>query len=326
METLFFWVKIMNIPLTLEVKEMIINVASLTGHFLELDQKLFDTSAKIQVQVAHEITKPFILKKTLKLAPGVVEEIVFFFENLIGRCRKCNLIFHANGSCLVATPPKTDPSTAAAPRLDLVSPFIGFKEPFFTHGMFKFQGSQLHIPPVARNLFSNMDTPRGRRPLVIKHAQLRQSMTQEDKDANQILAMVPGDSEPTVKRSRPASPFTSLKKLKFVFEELQSNREREAATKKIKVPKFSSKIMAKSLGLIETRGGMLVPKEVMTPIATISSEAAKMENSSHKKKRGRPLGSKNKKPSNKKDPAQEVLSLLYSKKSPSPSSKGKEKV
>ncbi|XP_024172097.1 uncharacterized protein LOC112178132 [Rosa chinensis] len=126
METLLFWVKITNIPPALEVKETIMNVASIVGS-LEIDQKLFDITSKIRVHVAHEITRPFLLKKTLKLAPGVIEEISFFFENLIGRCHKCNLIFHENGTCLVATPHKPDSITAAPPRLDLVSPFTGFK-------------------------------------------------------------------------------------------------------------------------------------------------------------------------------------------------------
>ncbi|XP_062028351.1 uncharacterized protein LOC133744227 [Rosa rugosa] len=143
LNTLYFWVKITNIPLAFEVKETIINVASIAGRFLEFDRRLFDTTGTIRVHVAHDITKPFFLKKTIKLAPGVIEEITFFYENLIGRCRKCNLIFHEAGTCLIATPPKTKPIAASPKHMNLVNSFLGFKEPLFTNGLFKFQGTQM---------------------------------------------------------------------------------------------------------------------------------------------------------------------------------------
>lgn len=68
------------------------------------------------------------------------------------------------------------------------------------------------------------------------------------------------------------------------------------ATKKVKLPAFPTKFTAKSLGLVETPSRMLVPKEVMMPRASMPKEIVEGENATGKKKRGRPLGSKNKNP------------------------------
>ncbi|PRQ19937.1 hypothetical protein RchiOBHm_Chr7g0222721 [Rosa chinensis] len=92
--------------------------------------------------------------------------------------------------------------------------------------------------------------------------------------------------------------------------------------KKLKVPEFHTKFSAKSLGLIEALGGVLIPKEGSFPKETM--QLVKVE---QKKKRGRPLGSKNKNSSkNMKIAAEEVLSMLCPGKPPSPSVKGKEKI
>ncbi|XP_062021336.1 uncharacterized protein LOC133737874 [Rosa rugosa] len=102
MDELFLWVKIRNIPPALEVKHTIMNIASVAGRFLEWDDKLFKASGAVRVHVAHQIAKPFFLTETLKLAPGVIEEISFFFENLLGRCHDCGLIVHEHGTCQLA--------------------------------------------------------------------------------------------------------------------------------------------------------------------------------------------------------------------------------
>ncbi|XP_062013980.1 uncharacterized protein LOC133730397 [Rosa rugosa] len=92
--SLFFWVRIGNIPPLFEEPDMIKSIASVAGKFLEMDDKLFENVGKVRVHVAHDISKPFFLKKTLKLAPYVEVEISYFFENLVGKCDHCNLIYH----------------------------------------------------------------------------------------------------------------------------------------------------------------------------------------------------------------------------------------
>ncbi|XP_061993559.1 uncharacterized protein LOC133711453 [Rosa rugosa] len=125
MDSLFFWVRIENIPPALEVKQTIINVASVAGKFLDIDKKLFDNTGNIRVRVSHEISRPFFLKRTLKLAPGIVEEISYFFENLNGVCQMCHLILHENGTCRMAAQSDLlqDEQMKEGTKLDLPNPF-----------------------------------------------------------------------------------------------------------------------------------------------------------------------------------------------------------
>ncbi|KAM5572397.1 hypothetical protein ABKV19_012454 [Rosa sericea] len=321
MNDLFFWVKLRNIPPTLEVRNTIVNTASIAGRFLEWDEKLFKATWDIRVHVAHHIAKPFFLTKTLKLAPGVIEEISFFFENLLGRCQDCSLIFHENGECQYAgknTQPSLDPKRVEN-KVEWPSSFAGFTHCNFSGGAFRFQGIQKPIlPPVARSLFSSGSLPNLRKPMVLRHANL-----QTPEEANKQLALVPSAEQSPLKRGRPSSPFASPKKLKLTLGELTvGSNGSPAPTKKIKMPAASIKISAKSLGLVETPGGMLVPAEVMMPRGAVSLD------STIKKKRGRPFGSRNKNPPKIKThvSAEDVLSYLHSGKPTSLSLKGKEKM
>ncbi|KAM5578331.1 hypothetical protein ABKV19_008576, partial [Rosa sericea] len=83
LDALFFWVRITNIPPLFEDKDTIRDIAAIAGRVIELDDKLFDTTGKIRVRVSHALYKPFFLKKRVKLASEIEEEIGFFFENLV---------------------------------------------------------------------------------------------------------------------------------------------------------------------------------------------------------------------------------------------------
>ncbi|PRQ47072.1 hypothetical protein RchiOBHm_Chr2g0095751 [Rosa chinensis] len=153
-----------------------------------------------------------------------------------------------------------------------------------------------------------------RKPIVVRSEDLR-----HNDDAN-ALALVPIEVESSkAKRGRPTLPYTSPKKLKLLFNEGETAASSFMVPKKLKVPEFHTKFSAKSLGLIEAPGGVLIPKEGSLP-----KESMQLIKVEQKKKKGRPLGSKNKNPSKKKVAAEEVLSVLCLGKPPSPSVKGKE--
>ncbi|PRQ16210.1 hypothetical protein RchiOBHm_Chr7g0181741 [Rosa chinensis] len=139
---------------------------------------------------------------------------------------------------------------------------------------------------------------------------------QDATGTDETLALIPVDEQQLdpLKRSRPPSPFSSLKKMKFMMDEFNGNT---APMKKVKIPALP--FTAKSLGLVETPSGMLVPAEVMMP--KDGGQAAKTDG---KKKKGCHLGSKNKNPPKTKNIlAEEVLSVFCLGKPPSPSVKGK---
>ncbi|PRQ56845.1 hypothetical protein RchiOBHm_Chr1g0341771 [Rosa chinensis] len=211
-------------------------------------------------------------------------------------------------------------------KLDLPNPFQSVANGMFHNGTFRFKGIQTPIlPPLARNLFGTKDVTKQRKPVLLHSAQLKTS-----EESVKALALVPFDeaqvlpneteSLESFKRGRPSSPFASPKKLKFLLNDgLEGKGDTCLPLKKMKLPAL--RFTAQSLGLIEAPGGMLVPAEVAMPKA-----GTKTEQAATKKKRGRPLGSRNKNPpKSKKVPVEEVLSTLYSGKPPSPSLKGKEK-
>jgi hypothetical protein len=69
--------------------------------FLELGHKLFH-KGEIRVRVWHDVTKPTLLTEVVKLALGVKAVISFFYENLVGRCTTCGLIYYVGADCDVA--------------------------------------------------------------------------------------------------------------------------------------------------------------------------------------------------------------------------------
>ena len=86
-------------PKALEKDRYIINtttVASTSGKM----KRLFATTKQIRVRVSYALDRPFYEKKRLKIINGVVAEIIFQFENLIGLCKHCNLIQHESNICV----------------------------------------------------------------------------------------------------------------------------------------------------------------------------------------------------------------------------------
>ncbi|XP_062013748.1 uncharacterized protein LOC133730088 [Rosa rugosa] len=287
MNLLFFWVKITGIPPALEEKTIIMNVASVAGKYLDFDQRLYNNKNQIRVHVAHAISHPFFLKRTLKIIPGVVKEITFFYENLHGICKDCQLLCHEQDVCPTVDAQAMHNTTTRSETSgkSLTSHFPGLSDLRFQNGSFRFQGLQTPLlPPVVRNLFGTSAINKHRKPIVVRSENLRPAAE------GNALALVPVDVEPsTVKRNRPASPYTSPKKLKFLFHDGETAASSAMLPKKLKVPEFHTKFSAKSLGLIAAPGGVLVPKEGSLPKESL--QLVKVES---KKKRGRPLGSKNK--------------------------------
>ncbi|KAL6179059.1 hypothetical protein ACLB2K_050575 [Fragaria x ananassa] len=81
---------------------------------------LFDNEGKIRVHVSHDITRPFILKKLIKFDEGLEAEVSFYYENLVGLCKKCMLISHPMGNCPAAPKPTGNPSSWTEPRCSSV--------------------------------------------------------------------------------------------------------------------------------------------------------------------------------------------------------------
>ncbi|XP_062017581.1 uncharacterized protein LOC133733938 [Rosa rugosa] len=260
LDALFFRVRITNIPPLFEDKDTIRDIAAIAGKVIELDNNLFDATGKIRVRVSHALSKPFFLKKQVKLAPGVEEEIGFFFENLVGKCNYCDLIFHGNGIC-PAIDGRTLPRMDVNPmqrKLEIKGPSMSFAQSQFANGLFQFQGLQTPVlPSIARSLFHQKEQG-GRRPVILRGLDNRSSSSKEEEDTT--LALVPIEETTSSKRDRQPSDYQSPKKLKVILPELFNQvGSAEAPTKKLKMPEFSSKFNARSLGLIEAPGSILVP-------------------------------------------------------------------
>ena len=99
MNSLFFWVRITNIPPALEKPDIIEDAAIVAGSFIQHDDREWKAKKKIRVRVEHGIEKPFIQMKTIKFEAGVEADISYFYENLTGLCKRCKLIFHLSGEC-----------------------------------------------------------------------------------------------------------------------------------------------------------------------------------------------------------------------------------
>lgn len=96
------WVKIGNIPPAFEEPDAIALIASTVNCFLELDHKPF-RKGEIRVRFWHDVTKFILLTKVVQLATRVEAVISFFYENYVGRCTTCGLIYHVGADCDVAT-------------------------------------------------------------------------------------------------------------------------------------------------------------------------------------------------------------------------------
>lgn len=99
MDKLYSWVSSLDISKALEKDRYIKNVASVACTYILKDEKLFTATEQIRFRVSHVINHPFYLENTVKIIAGVVENISFQFENLIGVCKHCDMILHEDGIC-----------------------------------------------------------------------------------------------------------------------------------------------------------------------------------------------------------------------------------
>ncbi|KAL6186113.1 hypothetical protein ACLB2K_042235 [Fragaria x ananassa] len=105
------------------------------------------------------------------------------------------------------------------------------------------------------------------------------------------LPLAPMSLKMVVKRQQPFALRKSPVKLAASLPSLFKSCFDDVPLKKLKMPQFTSSFTARSLNLVGARGNVLIPREHATLKAA------------PKKKRGRPLGSKNKKPSRAQAPA-----------------------
>ncbi|KAL6184375.1 hypothetical protein ACLB2K_045777 [Fragaria x ananassa] len=99
LQSLFFWVRLENIPPRLETPTVIEDASIVAGDDPYVDLNLLNSTGEVRVRVSHALDKPFIFEKVLKLALGIVKNVVFFYENLVAICASCKLIYHLDGIC-----------------------------------------------------------------------------------------------------------------------------------------------------------------------------------------------------------------------------------
>ncbi|KAL6144684.1 hypothetical protein ACLB2K_055375 [Fragaria x ananassa] len=317
MDSLFFWVRIQNIPPKYEIPENFPSIASVVGRYIEYDDKLFIRSKKVRVRVEMKLSDPILNSKTIKLASDVDEEINFYFENCLGICDACNLVFHEHGKCQA----NSSYNTAGHCNANIIpNPafVISFASKALVHRAFKFQGSVSPSTPIATSVFDQKKEKMHKCPTILK----KPTREPEDdalslipvNDPDQTFDQNASEHEPKdalivregCKRGKPSSPETSPKKLKVLIDLLQLH-ETHVHTKRMKHPNFLATLPAKALGLTPD------PTE-MTLVAT----------KPQKKKRGRPIDSKNSKLRRSVNQEDMTCSLTPPAMPPSPSVKDKE--
>ncbi|KAK9931151.1 hypothetical protein M0R45_018444 [Rubus argutus] len=273
-----FWVKIGNIPPAFEEPDTIALIASTVSSFLELDHKLFRIG-EIRVRVRHDVTKPVLLSEVVRLAAGVEVEVSFFYENLVGRCSACGLIYHVGVVCaLPATVISKNQSSYGSNATS-----FEFGSSTVKLGTTSFTFSSQIARNLSRPLFANL-----------------QQVTVPSKDKRAVVI-----------RSLPDSFILAMEVSSLTAPMLGKRGRLEVVSsspKMLKLAMTCDKFSARSLGLAESDTWIIVQAEPL------------------KKKRGRPLGAKNKAPKAKvQKELVGPLRLTYPTKSPRPISIGKEK-
>ncbi|KAL6209101.1 hypothetical protein ACLB2K_020044 [Fragaria x ananassa] len=315
MDSLFFWVRIQNIPPKYEIPENFPGIASVASRYIEYDDKLFLRSKKVRVRVEKKLSDPILTSKTIKLATNAEEQIDFYFENCLSICDACNWVFHENGKYRANSSYNTIGQSHANIMPNSV-PVISFASKALMHGAFKFHGSRLPSSLIATSIFDQKKEKKYKRPTILKKP------VREPKDdvLSIILVNDPDHSSDqsapehelndhlTVgegrKRGRPSSLETSPNKLKVFIDLLQAH-EAQVHTKRLKQPDFLAALLA-TLGLTSN-----------------STELALVTTKAQKKKRGSPIGSKNLKPRRSAN-QEDMTPLTPPAAPPSPSVKGKE--
>ncbi|KAL6129325.1 hypothetical protein ACLB2K_072676 [Fragaria x ananassa] len=152
MDSLFFWVRIQNIPPKYENPKNFPGIASVASRYIEYDDKLFIRSKKVRVRVEKKLSDPILHSKTIKLTTNAKEEIDFYFENYLSICDACNLVFHENGKCRASSGYSTVGHSKANIKPNPVF-VISFASKALVHGAFKFKGLVSPSTPIANSVF-----------------------------------------------------------------------------------------------------------------------------------------------------------------------------
>ncbi|KAL6146657.1 hypothetical protein ACLB2K_057335 [Fragaria x ananassa] len=164
LQSLFFWVRLENIPPRLETPVVIEDAAIVAGDNPHVDLNLLNSTGEVRVRVSHALDRPFIFEKVLKLAPGIVKNIVFFYENLVGMCATCKLIFHLDGICKKKVAKSAVQDSQKENRVEAL---VNLANPNYSQGSLKFTGA---MPSILKPLQPQMPSkpPLTRKPIVIK--------------------------------------------------------------------------------------------------------------------------------------------------------------
>ena len=175
MKSLFFWVRISNITHAKEKPDTIKDVTVVAGSFICHDDREWKATRRVRVRVEHDIDKPFLHQKTLKFE-GVIADISYFYENLVGKCKKCNLIFHLSGTCVFDRDRVVDIAACQKENLIAASGSSTFGASSFSTGAFCFTGGDSSSVPSSTKLVFTAATVKPRKPVVVRKEILCDSM------------------------------------------------------------------------------------------------------------------------------------------------------
>ncbi|KAL6209881.1 hypothetical protein ACLB2K_020820 [Fragaria x ananassa] len=179
LQSLFFCVRLENIPPRLETPAVIEDVSIIAGDDPHVDLNLLNSTREVRVRVSHALDIHFIFEKVLKLGPRIVKNIVFFYENLVGMCARCKLIYQLDGMCKK----KVAKSTMQEPhKKNRVEELVNFANPNYSQGLLNFIGVQyggamLSILKPLQSLIPSK-TLLTRKPIVIKKSLLGSDVTE----------------------------------------------------------------------------------------------------------------------------------------------------
>ncbi|KAL6141634.1 hypothetical protein ACLB2K_059922 [Fragaria x ananassa] len=128
-------VRMEKITPKLEVPKTIEDAAIVAGDNPFVDLPLLNSTGEVRIWVSRPLDQFFIFEKVLKLAPGIVKNVIFTYENLVGMCSACKLLVHNDGVC--------SSKPAMVQKENRVRSLANLANPNFSQGLLKFIGTKL---------------------------------------------------------------------------------------------------------------------------------------------------------------------------------------
>lgn len=120
-ESVIFWVRMFNLPLSCMVKDVGYQIGSTMGMVeeVETDEDGIGWGKFLRVRIKFDLHKPIPRGRRVKLK-GKSEWISFHYEKLPRVCSKCGVIKHGRGGCINTLPPGSKPQYG--PWMRVLSP------------------------------------------------------------------------------------------------------------------------------------------------------------------------------------------------------------